>query len=569
MTQQPKPELLAQIRDLIYEHFDQEEFTDLCFRLGVRYDDLRGDTLSGRVRDLVLRLERQDRLDDLLTFCAHLRPKVAWPELPAPTPPELSPASAPGRAAPRRAAQIFLSHARQDADFAHRLAEDLKGNGWQVWIAPDSIRPGERWVNAIGRGLAESGIFLLVISPDAVNSRWVNSETNLAIELEHQDEMRFIPLDFRPADIPLLWRGYQRVPFQRDYAAGLSRLLRELQPDEAAPAAPPPTPPSSNLDMLRRLPPWVWGLGALLLIALLFLSARWLGGGFDPTPTPTPTNEPTHTPTITPTHTPTITPTATPTLIPTVTPTAVDSDPRPTLTPTPKPSPPTNARLGDEWTRQQDGMVMVYVPPPSGRLILGSGLTAPTAGYWIDKYEVSNAQYQLCVAARACQPPQFSEDTRFNGDDQPVVGVSWFDAVAYSEWIGGDLPTEEEWEYAAAGPSRRTYPWGNEFDGTRLNFCDANCANAWANKAWDDGYAYAAPVGSFPQGASGAGAMDMAGNVWEWTNSWYDDQQTMRVGRGGSWAYDQFGAQTSARGETDPNYRENSGGFRLVIRPRQ
>lgn len=584
MTQQAKPDLLAQIRDLIYEYFNLEEFTDLCFRLGVRYDDLSGDGLSGRIRDLVLRLERQDRLDDLLTFCAHLRPKVAWPELPALAPPELAPTPAPDRAPSRRAGQIFLSHARQDADFAHRLADDLKRNGWQVWIAPDSIRPGERWVNAIGRGLAESGIFLLVVSPDAVNSRWVNSETDLAIELEHQDEMRFIPLDLRPAEIPLLWRGYQRVPFQRGYAAGLASLLRELQSDKDAVAPPPapPDPPPYSLDALRRLPPWAWGGGGVALLLLLFLFVRG-AGGFGPTPTPTstPTPTPTLMPTVTstntpePTHTPTNTPTATPTLKPTVTPTAVDSDPRPTNTPTntpsptqtltPDPYPPANARLGDEWTRPQDGMVMVYVPPPDSTLTLRSGLTAPSEGYWIDKYEVSNAQYQLCVAAGACNPSAFSEDARYNGDDQPVVGVSWSDAVAYSEWVGGKLPTEDEWEYAASGPEGRIYPWGDEFDGTRLNFCDINCSNSWADKTWDDGYAYTAPVGNYPAGVSWAGVSDMAGNVWEWTDSWYDERETSRVLRGGSWLDSRGFAHAAYRSRYSPGFRYADFGFRVVV----
>jgi hypothetical protein len=225
---------------------------------------------------------------------------------------------------------------------------------------------------------------------------------------------------------------------------------------------------------------------------------------------------------------------------------------------------PAEAQPGDTWIRPIDGMVMVYVPAPAAPFTLQSGLAAPTESYWIDKYEVTNAQYQLCVDAGVCEPSGRANDGIFNGANQPVVGVTWFDGAAYAGWVDGALPTEEEWEYAAAGETGTGYPWGDEFDGTRLNFCDANCPTG--GTAWNDGYRYTAPVGSYPDGESWVGAADMAGNVWEWTDSWWNASQTVRVLRGGAWGDLQGYARTAARLGRYPYFRHVSLGFRVVVR---
>ena len=232
MTENSRTELLNQIHDLINRTFNLDEFRELCSRLGVDYDNLRGETKSARIRDLIQKMDRHRRLDDLLNFCARLRPREAWPDLSVPV--DLDAEPKPFAAPKRNPRQIFLSHARQDADFAHKLAADLRFHGWQVWIAPDSIQPGESWVNAINRGLAESGIFLLALTPDAVTSTWVQSETNVAIGLQHQKALRFIPLDVKTAVVPPLWQAYQWISFRRDYKSGLEQLLRELQPEKMA-----------------------------------------------------------------------------------------------------------------------------------------------------------------------------------------------------------------------------------------------------------------------------------------------------------------------------------------------
>lgn len=137
--------------------------------------------------------------------------------------------------------------------------------------------------------------------------------------------------------------------------------------------------------------------------------------------------------------------------------------------------------------------------------------------YFIDKHEVSNADYSKFVEATGHRNSIFWDNPKFNHPDQPVVGVTWGDAAAYAEWIGKRLPTEAEWEKAARGTDGRIWPWGNEFDPTKCNFDDERKFDGHL-----DGFAMAAPVKSFKQGASPYGALNMVGNVAEWVADWFD-----------------------------------------------
>jgi len=195
--------------------------------------------------------------------------------------------------------------------------------------------------------------------------------------------------------------------------------------------------------------------------------------------------------------------------------------------------------------------------------------------FYIDKHEVTQENYDKCVEAGKCRANMKYDG--FTGAKQPVVGVSWKDAKTYCEWAGKRLPTEAEWEKTARGTDGRMYPWGNEFDGKKANFCDKNCKLGRALKDQDDGYAKTAPVGSYPEGASPYGALDMAGNVWEWTADWYDgdyyknspaknpkgpDTGTLRVLRGGGWNSSTNNLRTSNRYGYNPLYQGDNKGFR-------
>jgi len=205
--------------------------------------------------------------------------------------------------------------------------------------------------------------------------------------------------------------------------------------------------------------------------------------------------------------------------------------------------------------------------------------------YWIDQTDVTNAQFEEFVGESRYKtdaetagwsyvydmqstrwlkgrgvnwkhPQDPSSDLSGLGN-HPVTYMSWNDASAYCQWAGRRLPSEAEWEKAARGTDGRMYPWGNQKPNqTLLNLADKNITTSWADKQSDDGYAFTSPVGNYPLGASPYGAMDMAGNVWDWVNDWYDPNyyrsqvtwsnptgpatmpstQSGKVLRGGSWA---------------------------------
>ncbi len=203
-----------------------------------------------------------------------------------------------------------------------------------------------------------------------------------------------------------------------------------------------------------------------------------------------------------------------------------------------------------------------------------------TKGYWIDKYEVTNRAFKAFVddggyhdkalwseAGWKWLSSQFTDQLpRYclgNLPDHPAACITWYEAEAYARWRGGRLPTEAEWEYAARGPQALVYPWGNEFDSSRCNVVDGKGMKA---------------VGSYPTGASWAGALDMAGNAMEWVADWLGPYQAgaaedpsgpaegnVKVEKGGWWGGTFFVARSAYRHfEDPPEYGDMHIGFRVV-----
>ena len=266
-----------------------------------------------------------------------------------------------------------------------------------------------------------------------------------------------------------------------------------------------------------------------------------------------------------------------------------------------KPRPEPAAGADKVWKEPITGMEFVWIP--KGCFQMGSPATEKgrdkderqhkvcVDGYWLTKFEVTNAQYRQFNSSH---DSGHYEGNSLNGDTQPVVNVSWNDAVAYVEWLSAKtgkafkLPTEAEWEYAARAGTQTARYWGD--DDVKLcryaNVADHTSKVAfsvftYAYDGCDDGYKVSAPVGRFAPNAYGL--HDMLGNVWEWTSSAYDQVYSggekraaspgeggSRVFRGGSWFQDTGLVRSATRNNFPPDLRTNyfgGIGFRLVMNP--
>ena len=187
--------------------------------------------------------------------------------------------------------------------------------------------------------------------------------------------------------------------------------------------------------------------------------------------------------------------------------------------------------------------------------------------YYIDTYEVSNADYKKYIEATGLKTvPRYWEDPNFNQPGQPVVGITWKEARAFCQWQGKQLPTEAQWEKAARGKRPVKYPWGNEKpDKTRVNF--------------NDHVGKTTPVGSYPTGKSDYGVFDLSGNVAEWVRDWHfpeyylfspkenppgPDKGHYKIIRGGNWKNNAEDVNLTYRNATIPKARSKTVGFRCV-----
>ncbi len=228
----------------------------------------------------------------------------------------------------------------------------------------------------------------------------------------------------------------------------------------------------------------------------------------------------------------------------------------------------------------EDGMTLLYVP--AGKFTMGSDSSGyldempihkvNLDAFWVDQTEVTNKMYSMCVNAGICKQPtskaSYTRPSYYGNtdyDNYPVIHVDWNMAKTYCDWVDRRLPTEAEWEKAARGTDGNMYPWGNYVPNNDLANYNSVVGDTTA-------------VGTYPNGKSAYGTLDMAGNVWEWVSSLYqpypynanDGRENLtssdsRVLRGGAWDVTDYVIRSARRVRGDSLSAVNFVGFRCAI----
>ena len=418
--------------------------------------------------------------------------------------------------------QIFIAYSRKDLPFVEQLAKDLKNSGFDVWFDVSGLGGGSRWGAEIENSIKNSQFVIVVLSPESIESEWVERETLLAGKLKR----KIIPLVYRTSEIPLIYLNLQHIDVQgENYQQNFPEILRALSVDPSTVTLPSK---KAKKALSLRTEYWVAIIGAAATLVAAVIPMIWSavsasdqnGNLAGETITPpglvqvVPSTQDMTSSVITVTDTATPEPSAT---------VAV----RQTLTPTTFPS---------ELDIRGAQMVLI----PSGIFSMGSDNgdenespihKVGMSDYYIDKFEVTNVLYRACMEAGGCKPPKSIDSTTHGAyyanpdfDNFPVINVDWNMAAAYCKWRGEGtrLPTEAEWEKAARGDTLSTYPWGEEIECLYANYwsvggrCNADTVE----------------VGSYEAGKSPYGVYDMAGNVWEWVADWYQKTYYRTLGEG-------------------------------------
>jgi formylglycine-generating enzyme required for sulfatase activity len=433
-----------------------------------------------------------------------------------------------GRASMADPVSVFVNHHHSPAQdsFTARLVGDLQAAGADVWVDTAGVTSND-FVRRISEGMAGRQWLVLVMTPEALASPWVQREVNAALAEHTAGRMLgVLPLMLFPCqdqDIPLLWRTLHCYDATVDYPGALAGLLRALGlPASPLSASVSPSPPSHlpSLDPApapKQATP-VFHLTPAALYDLGFRGYTMNGVEF---------------------------------VLPPVCPVLSGV-----------------FMMGSDSARDMDARPneMPQYPVQIG-------------DFAIARYPVTVAEYACAVRSQALREPRTEPNwqKQLQHLNYPVVGQSWQEAQAYVHWLanltgqGWRLPTEAEWEKAARGTDGRTYPWGDLFDRSKCNSSEGRRGTA-------------TPVGAYPGGSSPYLAQDMAGNVWEWVSTLkapypydptdgHEDEESLKPGalrarvlRGGSWGNDASEARTACRGGGWPDSTTFVGyyGFRLA-----
>lgn len=493
----------------------------------------------------------------------------------------------------KRPLKVFLCHAHSDKDAVKALYTRLTKDGVDAWLDKEKLLPGQDWELEIRKAVREADVVVVCLSKQFNQAGFRQKEVRLALDTameKPEGEIFIIPARLEECDTLESLRKWHWVDLFED--DGFEMLMRALRaransigvtlqikkgwlpnitaprkseaPVEKKPERKPPvpkadkpkpekvesakvkTPRKPNTAIIVAL------IGLVGTICAALVSSPLLATLFERTPEPTTiAAAPVDTKTPAPSKTPTRSITATSVFTPTATPFATEI---------------TDAK----------GVTMRLVP--AGEFTMGSETYDDEKpihqvyldAFYMDIYEVTNTLYEACVDAGGCTLPKNTsryDDVEY--ENHPVVYVDWNQADAYCSWRDASLPTEAQWEKAARGEDGRTYPWGEGISCNQANYYDGSkyCVGDTTE------------VGSYESGKSPYGMYDMAGNVWEWVNDWYDenyysnspfsnplgpDSGQFRVLRGGAWDGYGYLLRASLRDWLAPGGFSSGFGFRCV-----
>jgi formylglycine-generating enzyme len=395
---------------------------------------------------------------------------------------------------------VFISYSKKNRDYVRRLADHLLELGFDVWI-DDRIDYGNDWWCTIVRAIRDAKAFIVIMTDESDQSVWVQREVTLADKHKIPAFPIWLAGDFHSSEN---WAIYVRTQYADVRKGQLPPIdfyerLAEVAPRRSTHGEVVTETPKEAVRSESRRKRWLVGAAGVGVVALISVLSV-LSNPNQTLSTMTPPTEVAQASTSTP-------------------------------VPLGFPGNPVTRNTG--WTptiQDFDDVQMALVPV--GCFMMGSEdgdederpvhQQCFDEPFWIDVTEVTNAQY--------------GSDGYFSGANRPREQVTWYEARDFCANPGGRLPTEAEWEYAARGPDGLTYPLGNEFVAENVVY-------------FDNSGGQTAEVGSRPGGISWVGALDMSGNVWEWTSTIYrdypydasddresnSDTNSARVLRGGSW----------------------------------